>query len=475
MRTLQPNSDLKPFSSTSRIQRAPYDGRELARVTCLDIDGARRALARAHRLHRQDVLPKATRIAVLERAAVLLSDEAERVAREAAQEGGKPLTDSRVEVARAIDGLKWCAHAVRSEVGELIPTELNAASADRIARTELEPLGPVLAFSAFNHPVNLIVHQVGTAIAAGCPVVVKPAEKTPISCHNVVELLEQAGLPKGWCQIIHLDSFETAEALVADPRNAYFSFIGSAAVGWRLRSLLAPGTRCALEHGGVAPAIIAADADTDDLLPRLARAAFYHSGQVCVSLQRIYVHRSIARDLANGLAEQARGMTYGDPLDGDVAVGPIITPEARRRIHAWVERAGGELLCGGEAIEPSGYMPTVIYAPKADSELCTEEVFGPVVAVIPFDEIDDAIDAANALPYIFQAAVCSQDIDTCLSTARRLRATCVMVNDHTAFRVDWMPFGGHGHSGMGVGGMRYALREQSREKLTVLRIKGAKG
>ena len=225
---------------------------------------------------------------------------------EAAREGGKPLLDSRVEIERAIDGVNNCIECMRSAAGREIPMGINAASKQRLAMTHREPIGVVVAVSAFNHPVNLIVHQVGPAIAAGCPVIIKPAEDTPLSCFRFVALLRQAGLPEEWCQALVVNDLEVASRLVTDARVGFFSFIGSAAVGWMLRSKLAPGTRCALEHGGAAPVIVAADADLDAALPLIAKGGFYHAGQVCVSVQRVYCHRSIARKLAERLARSCR-------------------------------------------------------------------------------------------------------------------------------------------------------------------------
>jgi acyl-CoA reductase-like NAD-dependent aldehyde dehydrogenase len=201
---------------------------------------------------------------------------------------------------------------------------VNAASAGRLAFTQLEPRGVVVAFSAFNHPLNLIAHQVGPAVATGCPVIVKPAEATPLSCWRFVEILHEAGLPPEWCQALMTTDLNVAGQLVSDSRVGFFSFIGSAKVGWMLRSKLAPGARCALEHGGAAPVIMARDADLDDALPLLAKGGFYHAGQVCVSVQRVFAHRAVARQVAEKLAELAYEMTVGDPTLPVTEVGPLI-------------------------------------------------------------------------------------------------------------------------------------------------------
>ncbi|MGB5835005.1 MAG: aldehyde dehydrogenase family protein, partial [Thiohalocapsa sp.] len=248
---------------------APYDGRVIGTVDQVDAAAVEQALVAAQALFddRTSWLPTDQRMAILSRTAALLSERAEVFAVEAAREGGKPLIDSRVEVARAVDGLRNCAELIRSSAGVQVPMGVTRASRQRLAFTHHEPIGPVFAISAFNHPLNLIVHQTGPAIAAGCPVVVKPAEATPLSCLRLIDLLRESGLPPGWAQALLTDGHDTTARLVADPRVAFFSFIGSARVGWSLRSRLAPGTRCALEHGGAAPVLVDRDTDLDAVVP----------------------------------------------------------------------------------------------------------------------------------------------------------------------------------------------------------------
>jgi len=403
-----------------------------------------------------------------------MSENAEELAVEAAREGGKPLVDSRVEVARAIDGMQILIETLRTEGGREIPMGINAASLNRLAFTRYEPRGVVVAVSAFNHPLNLIVHQVGPAVAVGAPVIVKPASDTPLSCLRFVKFLHESGLPPEWCQSAVITDRKAATDLVTDPRVAFFTFIGSADVGWGLRSKLAPGTRCSLEHGGVAPVIVGQDADLDDAVPLLTKAGFYHAGQVCVSVQRVFAHESIARSVAEKIAESASALKTGDPTLPDTDVGPLIRNKETDRVGEWVDeavKAGGELMCGGSKISASCYSPTVVYNPPADSKLSFSEVFGPVVAVYPYKEMDEAIGRANSLPFAFQAAVFTKDIDRALRAYSRLDASAVMINDHTAFRVDWMPFAGLRASGLGVGGMPYAMHDMRIEKMMVMRSK----
>ncbi|MBL26337.1 MAG: aldehyde dehydrogenase [Rhodospirillaceae bacterium] len=453
---------------------APFDRSSIAEVEGADLAAVDHALSTAHALYRNRGawLTVARRIEILERAAEIMAERAETLAVEAAREGGKPLLDSRVEVARAIDSVRICVEVLRTEAGHHIPMNLNAASLNRLAVTRREPIGPVVAVSAFNHPLNLIAHQVAPAVATGCPVIVKPAEVTPLSCFRFVDILWEAGLPPEWCQALVASDLKVAEALVTDPRVAFFSFIGSARVGWMLRSKLAPGTRCALEHGGAAPVLVAGDADLDVALPSIAKGGFYHAGQVCVSVQRVFAHRGIADDFAKRLADAAGKLRVGDPTSAETEVGPLIRPAEVERVGAWVDEAkaaGATVLTGGSPISETCYAPTVLMNPPEDAKVSQMEIFGPVVCVYPFDDVDDAIGRANALPFAFQSAIFTRDIDTAMHAFAALDASAVMVNDHTAFRVDWMPFAGLRQSGYGVGGIPHTMRDMSIEKMLVIR------
>ncbi len=451
---------------------SPYDGRELGQVPVAGMQEVQNALDTADQCFRNKSgwLSLDRRVALLERAAELMTERQEQLALQAASEGGKPLLDSRVEAARAIDGIKLCIEVIRTEQGHVIPMGGTAASAGRMAFTQREPRGIVVAVSAFNHPLNLIVHQVATAVAAGCPVLVKPAGDTALSGKAFVDLLHEAGVPPEWCQFVLPENNELTQTMVTDPRVAFFSFIGSARVGWMLRSKLAPGTRCGLEHGGVAPLFISADANLDAALAAVSKGGFYHAGQVCVSVQRVFVERSIAERFAQSLADSARQLRVGDPASDQTEVGPLIRQAEVERIHEWVQEAvanGGQLLCGGEQLDHQCYTPTVIFNPPADARVSTSEVFGPVVCVYAYDDLEQAIAQANALPFAFQAAVFTSNLHIAEQVYRGVNASAVMVNDHTAFRVDGMPFAGLGQSGHGIGGMPFSIEEMQIEKMLV--------
>ncbi|MEM7705169.1 MAG: aldehyde dehydrogenase family protein [Pseudomonadota bacterium] len=454
--------------------RCPFDDELLATVETIGEELAEKAMATAHELYRDrsQWLPVTRRIEILEKVAELMRARADELALTAASEGGKPLPDSIVEVNRAIEGVHLCVDGLKNQAGRQYPMGVSAASANRLSFSIHEPIGVVVAVSAFNHPLNLIVHQVGPAVAAGCPVLVKPAKATPISCFRFVHMLREAGLPDEWCQIAMTESNSLATKLVSDPRTGFFSFIGSSAVGWMLRSKLAPGARCALEHGGVAPVIFAADADLDAAVPLLAKGGFYHAGQVCVSVQRVYAHESVAKDLATRLAAAADQMTVGDPRSADTEVGPLIDPGEVDRIDGWVKEAvegGATLVTGGGRIDGNCYQPTVLLDPPDGATISGNEVFGPVVCVYSVADEDEALQRANSLDVSFQSAVFTRSIDTAMKVYRGIDASAVMINDHTAFRVDWMPFAGLRTSGHGVGGIEFTFEEMQVSKMAVLR------
>jgi len=423
--------------------------------------------------NRESWLKPHERIAILEKVKLIMESRVEELTNLAASEGGKPYVDSKVEVLRAINGVKLAVEAIGQLKGEQIPMGLTKASENRIAFTMKEPIGVVVSISAFNHPLNLTIHQTVTAIAAGCPVIIKPASTTPLSTLNFIEILKEAGLPEGWCQAIVCKS-DVAEYLATDKRVNYLSFIGSSKVGWGLRSKLAPGTRCALEHGGVAPVIIEKDAEITELLPMIVKGGFYHAGQVCVSVQKVFIHTSIFDKVADGLVQLTKKLIVGNQMDKTTDVGPLISPLEVDRIERWIEdsfKEGAKILYGGKRISNTCFEPTILINPAIESKVSTEEVFGPVICLYSYEDIDKAIDQANSLDVHFQASVFTKNLDIALSTVNKLNAATVMVNDHTAFRVDWMPFGGRDASGIGIGGIGYSINEMSRDKLMVIKSK----
>ncbi|MDU0338379.1 aldehyde dehydrogenase family protein [Bosea rubneri] len=445
--------------------RAPIE--EIATDDAAALEAKLQAAEKVFR-DREGWLKPHERMAILRRLAGLLDGKRDHFARQIAREGGKPLTDAIVETTRAIDGIHNAVEELRNFAGREIPMGLSPAAANRWAFTTKEPIGIVAAISAFNHPLNLIVHQVVPAIATGCPVIVKPAGTTPLSCRDFVALVHEAGLPEAWCQSFIPESTELAEKLATDRRIAFLSFIGSAKVGWYLHSKLAHGARSALEHGGAAPAIVDRSADLDKIIEPLVKGGYYHAGQVCVSTQRIFVHREIIDAFTERLVARVKALRTGDPVLKDTEVGPLIQPREADRVAAWIDEAvkgGAKLATGGKRLSETTLAPTVLLDPTVDAKVSQLEIFGPVVGIYPYEKLDDAIAQANALPVAFQASIFAQDIDVALRAAERLDASAVMVNDPTTFRTDWMPFAGRRESGYGTGGIPYTMRDMTQEKM----------
>ncbi|RLA07663.1 MAG: aldehyde dehydrogenase [Gammaproteobacteria bacterium] len=451
----------------------PYDLSVIAQVQTVGGDAIEQALDTAHKLFlkRESWLSVTKRVQVLQQIVKIMTAQADDLTLGAACEGGKPLLDSQVEITRAIDSFQICLDNLRSQTGQMIPMNINVASENKLAFSIHEPIGVVVAISAFNHPLNLIAHQIGPAIACGCPVIIKPAEDTPLSCFRLVKIVREAGLPDEWCQAFLPSSINLATKLVTDTRVAFFSFIGSAKVGWYLKSQLAAGTRCALEHGGAAPVIIAEDADLKTTIPKILKGGFYHAGQVCVSVQRVFVHQSISAEFVKKLKDGAKAQIIGDPTLEQTQVGPLIRPAEVIRIKKWLDEAideGAELITGGNKISDTCLQCTVLYNPSPNSKVSKNEIFGPVICVYPYNDIKQAISQANDIPYAFQAAVFTNNIRTANIAFKNLNASAVMINDHSAFRVDWMPFAGLKESGLGIGGIPYTMDAMQIKKMLVL-------
>ena len=451
-----------------------YDRALIAEIETDDAAALERKLQAAERVFRDrgSCLPPHERATILRRLAGLMETKRDHLALQIAREGGKPLTDAIVETTRAIDGVHNAADELRNFAGREIPMGLSAASEGRWAFTTREPIGVVAAISAFNHPLNLIVHQVAPAIATGCPVIVKPATTTPLCCLDFVALVREAGLPEAWCQTLITDDNQLAEKLATDARIAFLSFIGSAKVGWSLRSKVPPGTRVALEHGGAAPAIVDRSADLAKVIEPIVKGSFYHAGQVCVSTQRLLVHEHIAEDFIQRLVRRVERLHPADPVLKGTEVGPLILPREADRVSDWIEEAvagGAKLATGGARLSETTLQPAVLLDPAPDAKISTNEVFGPVIAVYRYSDLNEAIAQANSLPTTFQASIFAQDIDVAMRAAHFLDASAVMINETTAFRTDWMPFAGRKQSGYGTGGIPYTMRDLTQDKMILMR------
>lgn len=425
------------------------------------------------------------RIVILEKLVQLLIVNYQKIINIAISEGGKPLNDTIIEMDRAIDGVKLAILSLRYNDGQKIPMGVTKSSINKLAYTDREPIGVVLAFSAFNHPINLIIHQVIPAFAVGSPVIIKPAPTTPLTCELLVSLFYKAGFRDIDLQMILCDN-QIASQIVSNNKISYFSFIGNAEVGWMLAKKLNNGVRYGLEHGGIAPILIADDINnldkttqTNDLF-RIAQSvikgAFYHSGQVCVSTQRLYLPKNISAEFLEIIIELTNKLIVGDPNSDNTNLGPLIKSEALDKFDLWINEAINtksinsktKLLCGGKRLDNNCFEPTIILNPDGNSKLITNEVFGPILSIIEYEDINSAIEKINSTDYIFHSAIFTNNIPKALKYSELINGTGIIINDHTAFRTDWMPFGGAKLSGMGIGGIEYSMNEYSYPKLKVI-------
>lgn len=386
-----------------------------------------------------------------------------------ATEGGKPLKDARVEVQRAAITFKLCAE--QALITQEEPADLSTspqASTKKIKALRF-PIGPVLALSAFNHPLNLLAHQVGTALAAGNPVCFKPSPATPFCAQWLSDTLKKIGVDPSIVLLIHADVPEI-EALVSHPVFKFVSFVGSAQIGWSLRTKLAPGTRLALEHGGVATAIVGADADLDHAARSLCKGAFYHAGQVCISTQKIFVQKSVFKAFLDKLVAHAGALVVDDARLEHTDVGPLMRKDNKIKILSWIEEAmnlGAQTALTQKDTRPQYMSPTILTHVPAQALLMNEEAFAPVVCVNPYSDIFECYQAIEDSPYHFAASIFTRDAALIEEAEQNMACMNLMINEHTAWRVDAMAFGGHEQSGLGMGGVKWAVAEQTRLKQVI--------
>jgi acyl-CoA reductase-like NAD-dependent aldehyde dehydrogenase len=447
--------------------RSPYSGDVVGRVAKGGADETRRALDAAERAL-ADPLPAHKRAEILVKVAGLIGKNHEEVARTISDEAGKPIKAARVEASRAMSTYTFAAVEARKLAGEMIPLESAQAGEGKLGFTVRKPIGIVAAISPFNFPCNLVAHKLAPALAAGCPVVLKPASQTPLSALLLAAFEQEAGLPAGWLNVIVGSAAQIGDVLVEDERVKLITFTGSGDVGWKLQER-APRKRVKLELGNSTPVIVAADADVDATAAKLAANAFAFAGQSCISVQRIYVERPSYDAFVQAFVPKVEALTVGDPADDATDVGPVIDPDARTRIAEWIAEAqssGATLLTGGE--DGGLIKPTVLAGVAGDQKVSCEEVFGPVVIVNPVESVDEAIARANATRFGLQAGIFTASLDTALEAADRLEFGGVIVNEAPTFRSDQMPYGGIKASGNTKEGPAWSVREMTEERLVVI-------
>ncbi|HEX5366982.1 MAG TPA: aldehyde dehydrogenase family protein [Acidimicrobiales bacterium] len=458
------------------VVASPYDGAEVGRVPRCGRAEVDRAVTAAHRrleaaASGAEPFPAVDRAVVLERAALGLEARAEELARTIAMEAAKPVRTARLEVARAADTLRFSAVEARTLAGEVVPLEASRPGAGKIGFTLRVPLGVVGAISPFNFPLNLVAHKVGPAIAAGCPVVLKPASQTPLSALSLASLLlDECGLPPGWLNVVTGSGTEVGDPLVEHDAVAVVTFTGSPEVGWSIKGK-APRKKVNLELGNNTPVIVEPDADWRVAVPKLAVAGFSHAGQSCISTQRLYLHRSVHDDVVAALVDEVGRLVVGPPLDEATDVSALITPGDTDRVSSWIEEAvaaGAKVATGGATGDDGVLRPTVLTGVTPGMKVCAREVFGPVIAVAAYDDLDEAIALANDTRYGLQAGIFTGRLDAALAAARRLDFGGVTVNEVPTWRADQQPYGGVRDSGNTREGPRYAVREMTEERLVVL-------
>ncbi len=450
--------------------RAPYDGQVLGSVPSLTAAHVDRAVAAAQRSLRENPLPQWRRAEILDRAAALIAERQEEFARCIALEAAKPIRTARAEAQRAASTFAFSAAVARQLAGEVVPLEASAAGEGKLAFTMRVPVGVVGAISPFNFPLNLVAHKLGPAIAAGCPVVLKPASQTPFSAILLARLLiEECGLPAGYLHVVTGSGSVVGNAIVDHPDVALITFTGSPEVGWSIRSR-APRKRVGLELGNNAPLILEADGDWRTAVAKVKIAGFSHAGQSCISTQRVFVHASIADEVIEALTTAVESIVVGDPLDEATDVSSLISVGERDRVAAWVSEArdqGARVAAGGVVGNDGVLRPTLVVDATPSMRICSQEVFGPVVAVTRYDDFADALAMANDTRYGLQAGVFTSDVTKALTAARTLDFGGVLINEVPTWRADQQPYGGLRDSGNTREGPAWSVREMTDERLII--------
>ncbi|UCD41121.1 MAG: aldehyde dehydrogenase family protein [Chloroflexota bacterium] len=418
-------------------------------------------------------MPAYRRSEILARTAALITERKRDLAETIAIEAGKALKFALIEVDRAISTFTLAAEEARRVHGETIPLDAVPAGEGYFGFWLRRPVGVIAAVSPFNFPLNLVAHKVAPAIAAGNAVVLKPASTTPITAVKLCEILESAGLPAGAINLVVGPGSTVGEWLVTDPRVDKITFTGSPPVGEHILSV-AGIKKVTLELGNTSPVIIAPDADLDLVAKKCAVGAYYNSGQVCISVQRIYSEKGISDPFTEKFVLASEAMVVGDPLDERVDVGPMIDPGEVDRIEGWVEEAvdgGAQVLTGGKRDEAI-YWPTVLTNVEPEMKVVDQEAFAPVASVIPYDDFEGALELADASDYGLQAAVFTRDIQRVFKAIKRLNFGGVMINETPAYRADHMPYGGNRQSGLGREGVRFAVEEMTNIQMVAIKLDG---
>jgi len=450
---------------------SPYDGAVVGSVIESTEQGVRDSIARAEEIRPNlAAMPAHRRSAILRRVSELVDASAGELALMMTRESGKPMRYTRGEVSRAVETFAFAAEEAKRIHGETVPLDAAKGGVGKVGYYVRVPVGVVAAITPFNFPLNLVAHKVAPAIAAGCPIVLKPAPATPLTALRLAEMFAEAGLPDGAFSVV-VGGTDVGRWLTTDPRIAMITFTGSPPVA-RAISEVAGLRRTTFELGGNAAAVVDNTIELDSVVDKLVTGAFAYSGQVCISVQRIYVHRSRYDSFLADFTACTRRLKMGDPLEDSTELGPVISDQAADRIEAWVNEAhdaGAQV----ETVAPrAGRMlaPSILTQSTRDMKVMREEVFGPVVNVLPFDDFDDALAQVNDSAFGLQAAVFTRDLNRAMRAVQALEVGGVMLNDTPTFRVDHMPYGGNKASGVGREGPRFAVEDMTTLKMIVFNM-----
>ena len=414
------------------------------------------------------VLPAYERGRILREISAGIAARREELGALICREAGKPIRDSLVEVDRATLTFRLGAEEAERLIGETIPLDLMPASKGRIGVTRRFPIGPVAAISPFNFPLNLAAHKLAPAIAAGCSIVLKPPSKDPLTMLTVGEIVAEAGLPAGAVSILPMTR-ELGDRMVSDERFKLLTFTGSPSVGWRMKER-AGKKKVVLELGGNAGVIVDESADLDWAVRRILVGGFMYAGQVCISVQRMFVHETIWDTFMAKFVEGARGLKLGDPADPQTDLGPMVDEAAATRTQRWVDEAvalGGKLLLGGKA-DGTFFPPTILTEVPVTAAVCSNEAFAPLVVVFPFTDVGDAIRRVNDSSFGLQTWIFTNDLGSAWRAFHELEVGGVIVNDVPTYRIDHMPYGGVKDSGQGREGLRWAIEDMTEIRIMVV-------
>ena len=462
--------NLRNSEATAEV-RSPFDNHVVAAVCQATAGDAAEALKAAENAFAETrSLPAWRRAAILEHIAHRIDHDALDHARGIALESGKPLSAARAEVQRAVETFRVAAEESKRIGGELLPLDWTAGNDGRAGLLRRFPIGPILGITPFNFPLNLVAHKLAPAIASGNPIILKPAPQTPLTALRLGEIAVEAGWPRGAISVLPCSN-EVAGGMLADSRLRMLTFTGSADVGWKLKATV-PRLRCTLELGGNAAMIVHEDADLEQAAQAILTGGFTYSGQSCISVQRVFVHKMRWQTLAQRLTEGIEQMVAGDPLDELTQIGPMISLAAAERAAGWIEKAvdaGARLLTGGER-RGAQLSPALLAKVPRTTPLFREEVFAPIVFLNPYDTFEEAIASVNDSRYGLQAAVFTKDWSRIMQAFREIEAGAVLINESTAWRAEHMPYGGVKDSGRGREGIRAAIQSMTEEKMLVARF-----